>query len=89
MKAQNLLGLLYGIVAGIDDLNVSPKFQRGRLGRGCLFELIIVVFCNQGNQNLEFVHGGAPFNEGSHRTFLRSLTHSGRYAPNYFGHRSE
>jgi len=60
-EAENLLGLLHGVVAGIDDLNARAKFSGDRLGRCRLFELVIVIFCNQGNQNFEFVHRAAHF----------------------------
>ena len=45
-KTKKLLRLLHGIVAGVDNLHIGSKLDRRRLGRGCLFELVIVIFCN-------------------------------------------
>ena len=58
-EGQNLLGLLHSIIAGINDLNVSPELGCSRFRRRGLLQLIIVFLSNQRNHNVEFVHDGA------------------------------
>jgi hypothetical protein len=69
-------------------LNVDAKFESRRLCRGGLLELIIVAFCNQGNQKLEFVHGGAR-HLGRAQQVSQTLKSPKPNGTNYFGHKGD
>ena len=54
---DELLGLVDGVVVGVDDLNLDPE-SRGHFGYGdCLFGLVIVLSGGESNNYIQFVHG--------------------------------
>ena len=53
---QQLLALIDGVVAGIDDLNVCIQAPGSTFGGRGLFLLVVIVICNERNQHVELRH---------------------------------
>ena len=53
---QQLLALGDGVVPGIEDLEIKIQTAGGLLGRGSLFDLIVVIVGGQRQQELQLLH---------------------------------
>jgi len=57
---EELLGLIDGIVVGVDHLNVDAEAGGHFRYRYCLFCLVVVVSGDEGNNYIQFVHEVEP-----------------------------
>jgi len=54
---DELLGLVDGIVVGVDDLNLDAESRGHFSDSDCLFRLVIVLSCSESNNYIQFFHG--------------------------------